>query len=478
MRLIDKVKANKYGRLISNTFIFAVGKFASKLMVLLLMPLYTSILSTEEYGIADLITQTANLLIPVFCVGICDAIFRFAIDSGDKKKIFSTALCVIFVGSALLGIMSPLLSLIGFFDGYVWLICTFVISSNLHSACAQYLRAIGKVGVFATQGIINTALTIIYNVIFLIAFDMGVTGYVLSVVAADLTVTLGLFIFCRLYRDFSFKSFERHSLRQMLKYSIPYIPTTLLWLITSVSDRFIVTYFCGEGANGLYSASYKIPTLITIVYGIFIEAWQISAVRDGGESVEEKEKFFGRVYRDYLAVLVAGASFIVIGSQMFTKILLADSYYESWRFVPILAVATMFSAFSSFMGSVYFLEKKSVYSMLTALTGALVNVVLNFVMIPKHGAMGAAVATLISYVTVYAVRVVDTRRYVKFNTHNLKLFINTALILLQSFVLLSEVRFSIIASIALFLLIAIVNLKGIAASIIGVLNVFLKKGKK
>ncbi len=478
MRLIDKVKSNKYGRLISNTFIFAVGKFASKLMVLFLMPLYTSILSTEEYGVADLITQTANLLIPIFCVGICDAINRFAIDSGDKKKVFSTALCVIFAGSALLGVLSPLLSLIGFFDGYVLLIAVFVISSNLHSACANYLRAIGKVGVFAIQGIINTALTIIYNVTFLIAFDMGVMGYVLSVVAADLTVTLGLFIFCKLYRDFSLKAFERNTLCEMLKYSIPYIPTTLLWLITSVSDRFIVTYFCGEGANGLYSASYKIPTLITIVYGIFIDAWQLSAVRDGGESIEEKGKFFGSVYRDYLAIIVAGASFIILGSQIFTKILLAESYYESWRFVPILAVATVFSAFSSFMGSVYFVEKKSVYSMLTALTGTLINIVLNFVMIPKHGAMGAAVATLISYVTVYAVRVVDTKRYVKFNTHNLKLVINTALLLLQSFVLLSERRFSALLSAALFFFIAVINLKGIVASILKILSVFLKKTKK
>ena len=206
MRLIEKIKSNKYGRLISNTLIFAVGKFASKFMVLLLMPLYTSILSTEEYGVADLITQTANLLIPIFCVGICDAIFRFAIDSEDKKKVFSTSICVLMAGSVLLGILSPLLSFVGYFDGYVWLICIFVISSNLHSVCAQYLRAIGKVGVFATQGIINTALTIIYNVAFLIVFDMGVTGYVLSVIVADLSVTVGLFIFCKLYREFSFLS--------------------------------------------------------------------------------------------------------------------------------------------------------------------------------------------------------------------------------------------------------------------------------
>ena len=477
MRLIDNIKSNKYGRLISNTFIFAVGTFTSKLLVLLLMPLYTSILSTEQYGISDLLTQTANLIIPLACVGICDAIFRFAIDSEDKKKVFSTALCVIFGGSALLGLISPVLSLVGYFDGYVWLICTYVICANLHSACAQYLRAKGRVSAFAVQGIVNTALTIVYNILFLIVFDMGVTGYVLSVVAADLTVTLGLLIFCGLWRDISFRCFDRTVFRSMLKFSIPYIPTTMLWLITNASDRFIVTYFCGENVNGLYAASYKIPTLLTLVCGIFIEAWQISAVRDGGKDLKEKQDFFSNVYSHYLCILVIGASFIISASQIFTRILLADAYYESWQYIPVLTLATMFSALSSFMGSVYFLEKKSVYSMLTALTGALVNIVLNFAMIPDHGAMGAAVATLISYLTVYAVRVVDTRRYVIFNTHNLKLLINTALLILQGVVMLVDVWLSFYASIGILLLLAVLNLKGIIASIAKILGFFIKKEK-
>ena len=478
MRLIDNIKESKGGRLISNTIIFAIGTFASKFLVLLLMPLYTSILSTEQYGISDLITQAANLIIPLACVGICDAVFRFAIDSEDRKKVFSTALCVIFAGSALLGLCSPLISLVGYFDGYVWLICIYVISANLHTVCAQYLRAKGRVTAFAVQGIINTALTIFYNILFLIVFDMGVMGYVLSVVVADFTVTLGIFLFCRLWRDFSFRAFDVSVLRDMLKFSIPYIPTTMLWLITGVSDRFVVTYFCGEDANGLYSASYKIPTLLTLVCGIFIEAWQISAVRDGGDSVEEKQEFFGRVYRDYLSVLVAGASFLVAASQIFTRILLADSYYSSWEFVPILAMATMFSALSSFMGSVYFLEKKSVYSMLTALTGAVVNVVLNFIMIPHHGAMGAAAATLISYVTVYTVRVLDTKRYVKFDTHNLKLLLNSVLLFAQSIIMLSGVRYSALVSFAIFAVVAVINLKGILSSIVKILGIFIKKVKK
>ena len=468
---------DKYKRLISNTAIFAAGTFTSKLLVLLLMPLYTSILSTEQYGVSDLITQTANLLIPLACVGVCDAIFRFSIDCEDKKKVFSTALAVIFAGSALLALLSPIFELFSIFDGYSWLICAYVICANLHSACAHYVRAQGKSVIFSAQGIINTALTIAYNLLFLVVFKMGVTGYVLSVVAADLTVTVGLVLVTKIYKDVSFSHFDARTLRDMLKFSIPYIPTTMLWLVTSVSDRFVVTYFCGEDANGLYSAAYKIPTLLTLMCTVFIESWQISAVRDGGSSLEERRGFFGRVYRDYLGIMIAGASFLVASSQIFTLILLANSYFESWRYVPILAVATMFSALSSFMGSVYFLEKKSFWSMLTTFAGAFVNVVLNFVMIPRHGAMGAAVATLISYMTVYVVRVVDTRRYVKFNTHNVKLFVNTLILIVQSVILLSGVKYSFFISLGIFCLLAIINLGGIISAILKIVQKFLKKTK-
>ena len=143
--------------------------------------------------------------------------------------------------------------------------------------------------------------------------------------------------------------------------------------------------------------------------------------------------------------------------------------------VAILSDAVHDIGDATSIGLSYFLEKKSVYSMLTALTGAVVNVVLNFVMIPHHGAMGAAAATLISYVTVYAVRVVDTRRYVKFNTHNVRLVLTSALILAQSFILLMGIRYSLYLSGIIFLLVAALNLGGILSTSVRILRVFAKK---
>ena len=458
---------NKYKKLISNTMILGAGTLASKIIVLLMMPFYTLVLSPDSFGTADLVTQTANIIIPLACIGVCEGLFRFSLDCEDKKQVFSTSISVLIVGSAVTFLILPFFKLAGVFDGYILLIGAYVVCANFHSACAQYVRAQGRTTLFAVQGIVNTVLTVILNVLFLWVFKLGAFGYVLSVVIGDLAVTILIVFVAKLYRDFSPAKFSKKTLSELLKFSVPYIPTTMLWLVTSVSDRYIVRAFCGIDETGLYAAAYKIPTLLTLACGVFIEAWQFSVVKD--VEGEERQKFFDTIYKAYLAFIFVAASVLIASSKIFTEILMADSYYESWRYVPILIAATVFSTLVSFMGSVYFVEKKSVLSMLTSLMGAAINVVLNFILIPDHGAMGAAVATFISYLAVYVVRAYDTKKYVNFNVHPVKLTVNVLLIFLQMAVMYSGVRYYMIAQIVMILIIAAVNIKGI----VGVAREFL-----
>ena len=467
----------KYKKLLSNTAILGAGTFTSKVLVFLLMPLYTAILSTEEFGTADILQQTANLIIPLAALGISDGLFRFTLESNEqsRKRVFGNSLLIFAAGIIPLAALIQLLRLFSIYDGYIWLVMAYVCFANLHSICANYLRACDKAGIFALQGIINTVLTITLNVLFLVLFDMSVTGYVLSVALSDLIVTLGLIIFCKLYKEPELK-FDRKLIAQMLKFSIPYIPTTLMWMITSASDRFIVTAYAGTAENGLYAAAYKLPTLISLAGGVFIEAWQFSAVKDAKE--EECSQFFGEVYRNYIGIMFMGTSLLIAASKVLTVLLLDDAYYSSWQYVSVLGIAMIFSAFSAFMGSVYFLEKRSVRSLLTATFGAALNVVLNFLFIPKHSAMGAAVATAISYVAVYIIRACDSRRYLKFSLCVPRVIINTVILVAQTLIMLFETPYWIVWQIAIALFMLVFNGKEIAKTISTFLAKFLKKKEK
>lgn len=467
----------KYKRLLSNVAILGAGTFTSKVLVFLLMPLYTALLTTEQFGTADILMQTANLLIPLAALGISEGLFRFALDTeGERRKrVFTTALGVIIVGILPLAVLIQLLRFVSIYDGYVWLVLFYVCAANLHSVCANYIRACDKAKVFALQGIANTVLTILLNILFLVVFDMGVMGYVLSVAVADITVTAVLFVACKLYRHIEIKKPDKALLGAMLKFSIPYIPTTLMWTITSACDRFIVTAYAGAAENGLYAAAYKLPTLISLAGGVFIEAWQFSSVSDA--KLEERAKFFENVHKNYMGIMFMGTSALVALSKVLTVLLLDDSYYSSWRYVPVLGMAMLFSAFSAFMGSVYFLEKRSVRSFATAAAGALINVVLNFALIIPMGAMGAAIATVASYAVVYVIRAIDTKRYLKFKLYPVRIIINAVLLTAQIIIMVAEPPYWIAMQGAALLLMLIINGREIVQAVMTFLRKFLKKSK-
>ncbi len=469
---------DKYGKLLSNTFIIGLGTFSSKILVFLMMPLYTAYLSTGEFGDAELISQSANLLMPLVCIGICDAIFRFTFDREiDKKTVFSSGIGIIIFSSV--AFFAVMLAISFFFDSrdsYNWLIFLYVISANLHLACAQFLRACGHIKLFAVQGIIGTVLTIAFNILFLIGFSMGVVGYVLSVVVADILVTAFLIFYAKLYNSFDIKKISTKLLKQMLKYSIPMIPTSVFWWVTNVSDRFLVDRICGESINGLYSAAYKIPTIITLICVVFIEAWQFSIMSDAEE--KERSEFFGRVFDSFLSISFFACSGLIVLSKILSRILFNESYFSAWQYIPILLLSTVFAGMVTFMGSVYVLRKKSIMSFITSAIGAFVNILLNVLLIPVWGAQGAAVATFASYFIVYIIRMLDTRRFIHFDTHNFKVLLNIIITTVQALIMVFEIRYWVLWELLIILLITAVNAGAIIRGIRIAFGIVIKKIKK
>ena len=415
-------------RLFGNTMIFTAGKFISKLMVFFMMPLYTACLSEAQYSTADLITQLANLLIPLACLGISEGIFRnAAAKEGDKEAFFSSGVAILGISTFAFLLLSPLLLLLEYFAPYVWLIVLFVLCSNFHSVCAQYVCAIGRTKTFAAQGILNTALNIAYNLLFLLGFGMKIEGYVLSVVCADFTTALVLIVYCRLWRVFSIKKISKHLMLEMLLFSLPLIPTTVFWWITGVSDRYLVARMRSDAENGLYAAAYKIPTLLTYMVSVFNEAWRLSAIRES-DNEGECAAFFSKVFRYYVAIVFVGGAFLIAFAKVGSIILFADSYYEAWLYVPILVVATVFTSFDSFLATAYFTKKKTMVSFYTSMLGALLNIVLNLIWIPWWGAVGASLATFASYFAVFVLRAATMHKYIRFNLQIPKIIFHTVVL--------------------------------------------------
>lgn len=405
---------NRSQKLVSNTVILAIGTFGSKLLVFFLMPLYTAWLTTAEYGAAEMITSLSNFLIPLAAVGVSTGIFRFAAErEADKEAVFSSSLVLLACGLGGFLILSPLLFLVEYCRESVWLIVLYVFFADVQAVLAQYLRAIDRTVLFATQGILNTLVTVALNVLFLYGFRMGVTGYVLSVVCGNALTCVYLWIRGGLHQTFRLSKVSKRMMWELLRFGLPLVPTTICWLITDLSDRTMVTYFCGESANGIYSAAYKIPTIVNLISGIFLQAWQFSAVAEESD-IHACKTFYTRVFSGFVSVIMIGTAGLILLSRFLTTLLLNESYFEAWRYMPTLLCASALEAIVSFLASVYLVRKKSGHSFVTAVLGAGSNILLNFVLIPRMGALGAAIATFASYALVMVVRLIDAPRLIRF----------------------------------------------------------------
>ncbi len=414
----------------------SVGTFGSKLLVFLMVRFYTGYLTPAEYGTADLITQTANLLIPLVSLDITDAVFRFAADRrGGRSEAFSVGLRIITLGSAGMLLLTVLLQKLPAVHAYGFLLSSFVIASCYHALCAHFVRAMGNTALFAVQGLFNTALFIALNVLFLAVFGWGIQVYVLSTTAANLITTALIVRQGRLWR------YVRPAIlpklrRQMLRYCVPLIPTAIFWWIMGVSDRYMVKGFLGSSANGIYAVAYKIPTILTILSTVFLDAWQLSAIAESCGDRQSHLRFYGRIWDAFAAAVSLCAGGIIALSPLLIRLLADEPYYSAWRYIPMLTLSMAAAAFSSFMGSVYVVTKKSAASFWTSLVGAAANVVLNLLLIPRIGIQGAAAATFASCLAVFLIRLFNARRLLPFPLSGGKLALYAGALALQTAFLL------------------------------------------
>ena len=454
---------NKYKTLATNTIIFAISAFGSKLLVFVLMPFYTRVLNTDGYGTVDNIVQASNFLIPLATIGINNAIIRFGLEKGiDRKGVFTIGTIVFSVGFLIVLLLSPIVGMFDIISEYTVYMYLYVFVASLHGLTSQFVRTLGYVRLYAFDGILATVLAILFNILFLGYFDMGIDGYMWAMILTDAIAITFLTVCVKLYRFFSLRHVNKMLAEAMLKYSIPLIPNTICNWFINISSRFIITAILGVSANGIYSVSSKIPSVLLIVANIFGEAWQISAISEE----EGRTRFFSNICRMYQSVAFVMASGLILTAKLSTKILAAPEFFEAWRYLPFLVISSMFACIANFLTSVYMVEKKSVNTFVTTFIGAAVNIALTFALIGKFGCMGVAFANLVSYVIMFVIRAVDTRKYIKIHW-NMRFFVtNIVLIAIQCAVMLTEVKGHLIISALITIFIVCINFKILLGTIV------------
>lgn len=428
----------RYKYLFKNIGLLTLSNFGTKLLSFFLVPLYTSILSTTEYGAYDLLYTTASLLLPIFTIDIADAVLRFSLDKdSDKTQVFSIGVKLATRSFIFLAAFLAFNYFVGFVDvinQYLIYFVLFYVAHLVLQLMQYFARGIDRIADLSISGVLNTAVMIALNIVCLLVIRMGIYGYFLASIFANIVAAIYLLIRTQAWKYVKFSGLSRNLEKDMTAYSRPLVINLVSWWVNNASDRYIVTWICGVAANGIYSVGYKIPSILNIFQNIFNQAWQLSTVKELDR--EDSDIFYSRLYGIYDALIVGVCSVLIVLARILAKFLYANDFYEAWKYVPFLMIAIVFGSLYGFLAGIFTSYKASKIQSRSVLTGALCNVVLNFTLVSLYGPIGAAIATAISYFVVWVMGMHYVKRYV---TLKIKIFRDLSayiLLVIQSVLLL------------------------------------------
>lgn len=409
---------NRNKRMIKNVFVYLLGNFGSKILTFLLLPLYTSHLNVEEYGLINLITNIVPLIGPIFTLQITECIFRFLCNEQDvmKQKKSITNSFIIF----LLGISSFIIIYIPFciitkFQ-YSILFIVYFIFNYLALYVQQILRGLNKNTDYAITGVLSTLINLLINILLIV--QLKERSLLLATFFASFIVTIYGMIKCKFIKLVDFKLFSVKEIKEQISYSIPLIPNQICWWFNGISGLYLVKYFLGDNATGLISFANKFPSLIATINNIYFLAWTESAIYEFNS--KDRDQYFSNNFKMFAILQLILFSVLIIVVKIYSLLTISPEYLSALKLIPLMFVSMIFNALASFLGTAYTASMKTKEAFKTTIVAAIFNLLFSIILIPIVGISGFAVSNIISYLIFFIIRIKSVNKIIKLTINDKK----------------------------------------------------------
>ena len=403
----------RQAKLAKNTLVLTIGKISTQCVSFFLLPLYTALLNPMDYGVVELLSTYAALLLPLFNWQMEMGLFRYMLDarSNDSKlkKLIST---ITNVNHIQVVIFLVLFFLIQFFiaSPYKYFLAIQVVVNIYLNTLLQSARGFGKNDVYSFASFLSAFISIVLNIVFIAGFRMGATGMLLGIIISNFITIIYLIFALKLWNYYSFMLFSKKDLKDVLHYSLPLIPNQLSWWVVGVSDRVIVSNLLSVAMNGIYSVANKFSTMYISFYNIFNLAWTESCALHIND--EDCDTFFSDVLSTMFSLFSAICVGIVSCMPFVFPIVIANSYHEAYFQIPILMMAVLCQSMVGLVSVVYTAKKLSKVLAKTSFIIAVINIVTDLFLIKFIGLYAASFSTLISYGFMMIYRCIDVKKYI------------------------------------------------------------------
>ena len=399
--------------LAKNTAILTVGKVCTQCISFFLLPLYTAILSAEDYGTFDLFVTYATLLLPLINWQLDQGLFRFMLDyrgnKDEQKKLFSTLLLsstaqnIIYV--ILFICIEPFLK---FENAYFLLL--YVVLQVYNALFLQFVRGLGYSIKYTIASFISASATTVLNVIALVFLRMGLQGLFISTLTAQLLTLIYLVVSSRSWEYFSLKNARIGTFKKVGTYSIPLIPNNLAWWVVNASDRTIISHVLGTAANGIYSVANKFPNVFINFYNILNLSWTETVSLHYND--EDRDEFLTDTMTSLVKLFVAACLGIVACMPFVFPIMVNAKYNAAYNQILILMYAMLFRVLVGLYSCVYVAQKNAKKIAYTSISAAIINITVDLILINKIQVFAASLSTLVAFLSMFIVRYIDVNKTV------------------------------------------------------------------
>lgn len=397
---------NRLKQLGKDSVIYGLGGIFGKALGFFLLPVYTRIFSPSEYGYIEMITIIGLLLGAVVNVGMDSGqsfYFHKVKDKGkeEQARIITSILqwkimwgfFVIVVAT----LISPFINLWlfnGELDFSYFLVAFFgVLFGQVMRQSAEILRLLYRPWPYILLMIAQSIVAATLVISLVVLFDKGIFGYLLGSACASILVAVIGWVIVREYLDLS--SLHIRTWPMLLRFGLPLLPASLSMYVMNTADRWFIQHYHGEQELGLYAVGAKFAILIAFVVETFRKAWWPIAM-DSMHS-DDGPRTYRMIARGYMGIGVAGIVYLSFLSPWLMKLMAAETYYEGYPIIGILAWQSLFYGFYLIASAGLWKTENTKYSAIFFAITAVLNILLNYLLVPKYGGIGAAVSSAVVF---------------------------------------------------------------------------------
>lgn len=453
----NKSPSDQYKRLVSDILIFIIGIVLTKAIQFLLMPLYTSYMTSEAYGIAELTNNLAELFFPIATLCIHEAAFRFAVDPDFEENGIVAAVIRVLAVSLCIGFFTAFISKLFFGYQYAFYLFFILYAYSIRMCAAYYVRGIGLSKIFAVSGVVNAIALGTFNVIFLIILKDEINGYLISIGLSYCVSAIYLLLKSRIVININFCVKTKNYLKILIEYSVPLIFYNVLYWFTTISGRYILMWFTDPSTVGRYVAAIKISAVINMIQQAVYAAFQLNSARMYIE--KDKETYYSGVINVFISLYCTFGALIVCLTPILAKATLKNEFYSANCFLPVIMLSALINCISSLLGTMYSAYKKTQRMVAVSVIGAAINVGVGVILTPMCGIWGICIASICCSLSQTIYKFIDIAKFCKIN-YNWRLVISNMLLLSVIVIVMStDISNKIIVSFCLLLILLFANQK-------------------